>query len=124
MAKKKHKKRNKTAAGWGAPGYGQGWGEGYGPGYGEGIPGLEKAWDKGLLHSLKGLAGSRGSEQFLLGAALGAAAAYVLTDDELRNKLVRMGMKLYAGIAGGFEEIKEQMADLRAEVEAEQHAEE
>ena len=123
MAKKKHKKRNKTAAGWGAPGYGQGWGEGYGPGYGEGIPGLEKALDKGLLHSLKGLAGSRGSEQFLLGAALGAAAAYVLTDDELRNKLVRMGMKLYAGIAGGFEEIKEQMADLRAEVEAEQHAE-
>ena len=47
----------------------------------------------------------------------------MLTDDELRNKLVRMGMKLYAGIAGGFEEIKEQMADLRAEVEAEQHAE-
>ncbi|WP_228273784.1 hypothetical protein [Rhodocyclus tenuis] len=119
MAKKKHKKRNKTAAGWGAPGYGQAYGDGYGPGYGEGIAGL----DKGLLHSLKGLAGSRGSEQFLLGAALGAAAAYVLSDEELRNKLVRMGMKLYAGIAGGFEEIKEQMADLRAEVEAEQHAE-
>ena len=31
-----------------------------------------------------------------------------------------MGMKLYAGVAGSVEEFKEQIADLKAEVAAEQ----
>lgn len=30
-------------------------------------------------------------------------------------------MKLYASLVDGFEEMKEQMADIRAELEAEQH---
>ncbi|MDQ7988360.1 MAG: hypothetical protein REI09_01890 [Candidatus Dactylopiibacterium sp.] len=63
--------------------------------------------------------GSRQTEQFLLGALLGAAATYVLSDEALRAKIVKGAMKLYAGVAGGFEEIKEQMADLKAEAEAE-----
>ena len=52
-------------------------------------------------------------------ALIGAAAVYVLGDEQMRNKLLKTAMKLYAGIAGGVEEIKEQMADIRAEVEAE-----
>lgn len=63
---------------------------------------------------------SRQTEQFLLGALLGAAGAYVLADEKLRNKIVKSLMKLYAGLSGGIEELKEQMADLKAEVEAEQ----
>lgn len=62
---------------------------------------------------------NRSTEQFLLGALIGAAAAWVLSDEELRGKIVKSAIKLYAGVAGGVEEMKEQMADIRAEVEAE-----
>ncbi|MDP1606076.1 MAG: HAD-IC family P-type ATPase [Rhodocyclaceae bacterium] len=53
------------------------------------------------------------TERFLAGALLGAAAAYVLGDEQLRGKLMRSGMKLYGGLASGFEEMKEQMADTQ-----------
>jgi uncharacterized protein HemY len=65
------------------------------------------------------MVGSRQTEQFVLGALIGATAVYVLGDEEMRNKLLKSAMKLYAGIAGGLEEIKEQVADIRAEVAAE-----
>lgn len=67
-----------------------------------------------------GLLPSGRKEQFLLGALLGAAAAYVLSDEELRGKLIKAGLRLYTGMAGGLEEMKEQVADLKAEVAAEQ----
>jgi hypothetical protein len=56
-----------------------------------------------------------------MGLMIGAGAAWLLSDEELRGKLIKAGMKLYANVAGGFEELKEQMADIRAEVAAEQH---
>lgn len=119
MGKKKHKKarHDDYAAGY-APG---GWGSGYGlPAGGQAGP-AGHGFDAGLLHAMPGLLKSRQYDQFLLGAAIGAAAAYVLSDEELRGKLLKTGMKLYAGMLGGVEEFKEQMADLKAEVEAEQH---
>ena len=76
------------------------------------------AWQSLGLSSLFG--GNRQTEQFILGLLLGGAAAYVLGDPEKRAKLIRMGMKLYAGVAGSVEEFKEQIADLKAEVAAEQ----
>ena len=129
MGKKKHSKhaRNERAPGWGETGYGAmgGMGNGFAPSDeswdARGGPSIgNPAMDGGFLHSLQGLAGSRSTEQFILGALIGAAAVYVLGDEEMRGKLVKTGMRLYAGIAGGFEEIKEQMADIRAEVAAEQ----
>lgn len=88
--------------------------------------GKNKNWPAGLgraeLETLfgrrapTGLAALGGGQQFLAGALLGAAAAYVLADEALRAKLIKGGMQLYAGIAGGFEEIKEQMADIQAEM--------
>ncbi|THF65467.1 hypothetical protein E6C76_07680 [Pseudothauera nasutitermitis] len=94
-----------------------------GPGLQEGLrAGLNAAGlDAGLLQGMPAFLRSRNTEQFLLGALIGAAAAWVLSDEELRGKLVKSAIKLYAGVAGGFEEMKEQMADIRAEVEAEQH---
>lgn len=74
---------------------------------------------QGMLASL--LPSGR-TEQFLLGAALGAAAAYLLSDEELRGKLIKSGIKLYTNLMGSIEEIKEQAADLNAEVMAEQSA--
>lgn len=73
----------------------------------------------GMPHLLK----SRRSEQFLLGALVGAAAAYVLSDEEVRGKLIKTGIKLYSNVVGSFEEMKEQVADLKAEVEAEHQGE-
>lgn len=75
--------------------------------------------DSGLLQGLPEFLRSRQSEQFLLGALLGAGAAWVLSDEELRGKIVKSVMKLYANVGGALEEVKEQMADIRAEVEAE-----
>jgi hypothetical protein len=37
----------------------------------------------------------------------------------MRAKLLRAGMQLYSGLSAGFEEIKEQMADIQAEMAAE-----
>lgn len=66
-----------------------------------------------------GLAALTPNQQLLLGVALGAGAAWVLSDEELRGKLMRAGMRLFGEIAGGFEELKEQMSDVKAELEAE-----
>lgn len=74
----------------------------------------------GLLQGLPNALRSRQTEQFLLGLLIGGAAAWVLSDEELRNKLLKTGMKLYSGLMGGLEEFKEQMADVRAELDAEQ----
>lgn len=74
----------------------------------------------GMLGGLTKMLPAGRNEQFLLGAAIGAAAAYLLSDEELRGKLMKSGIKLYSNLMGGFAEMKEQMADLQAEVEAEQ----
>jgi len=77
----------------------------------------------GLLSGL-GLSKLSQNQQFLLGAFVGAAATYVMTDEAVRGKIMKGAMKLYADMAGGFEEMREQMADLRAEAEAERGGEE
>ncbi|PWC44242.1 YtxH domain-containing protein [Azospirillum sp. TSO22-1] len=75
-----------------------------------------------LMAGLSRLLPGRPSEQFLVGALIGAAAAYVLSDEELRGKLIKSGLSLYGTLAGGLAEMKEQVADLQAELQAEQAA--
>lgn len=75
----------------------------------------------GIIASLGKLLPSRRSEQFLLGLALGAAGAYVLSDEALRGRIMKSWMRLYAGMASGVEEMKEQMEDIKAELAAEQN---
>lgn len=113
MAKKKHKKSKNGKRRWEQQM--AAWNAAYPPpaGAGQGA---------GLFGGLARLLPSRRSDQFLLGAVIGAAAAYVLADEELRGKLMKSGLKLYAGLAGGLEEMKEQAADLKAELDAEQNA--
>lgn len=67
-----------------------------------------------------GLSALRPSEQFLIGALIGAGALYLLGDEKLRGKLMKAGMRLYANFAGNFAEMQEQMTDIRAELAAEQ----
>lgn len=73
----------------------------------------------GMMSGLANMLPAGRAEQFLLGAVLGAAAAYVLSDEELRGKLMKSGINLYTNLMGGYAEFKEQMADLQAEAEAE-----
>lgn len=74
----------------------------------------------GLIAGLGRLLPSRPSDQLLLGLALGAVGAYVMSDEALRGKIMKSWVKLYAGVASGIEEMKEQMEDIKAELAAEQ----
>ncbi|NEW89751.1 MULTISPECIES: hypothetical protein [Rhodopseudomonas] len=75
---------------------------------------------QGMLGNLGGLLPKGRNEQLLLGLLIGGLAAYVLSDEELRGKLFKGAIKAYASMMGGVAELKEQFADLSAEVEAEQ----
>ncbi|WP_200175089.1 YtxH domain-containing protein [Ectothiorhodospira shaposhnikovii] len=77
--------------------------------------------DEGWLHRLTHMLDAPHRDKFLLGLMVGAGAAWVLSDEEMRRKIMKAGLDLYAGVAGGVEEIKEQMADIKAEMEAERH---
>lgn len=77
--------------------------------------------NQGMLAGLGRLLPRGRTEQFLLGLLVGGGAAYVLADEELRGKLFKGALKAYAGMMGNVAEMKEQLADLQAEVQAEQN---
>ncbi|MCG5511480.1 YtxH domain-containing protein [Ectothiorhodospira lacustris] len=77
--------------------------------------------EEGWLHRLTHMLDAPHRDKFLLGLMVGAGAAWILSDEEMRRKIMKAGLDLYAGMAGGVEEIKEQMADIKAEMEAERH---
>ncbi|CAA7622438.1 YtxH domain-containing protein [Magnetospirillum sp. SS-4] len=79
------------------------------------------AQGNGLFGGLANMLPGKPSEQFLVGALIGAAATYALADEALRGKLIRSGLKLYSELAGGLAEMKEQAADIQAELAAEQN---
>lgn len=76
--------------------------------------------NQGFLGGLGRLLPEGRTEQFLLGLLVGGGVAYVLSDEEMRGKLFKGAVKAYASLAGGLAEMKEQLADVQAEVEAEQ----
>jgi len=73
----------------------------------------------GLFGNLGAWMREHPSEQFLLGTALGAAIVYVLSNEELRGKILKGGVELYGAVAGGLAELREQVADIKAEVDLE-----
>lgn len=119
MGKKKHKKASRKNRDYASEDLRGGSFFGYGEDGGGRRRGHARRDAERLFGDFPRLMKSRQSEQFLLGALVGAAAAYVLSDEELRGKLVKSGLKLYSNVVGSFEEMKEQVADLKAEVEAE-----
>ena len=69
----------------------------------------------------QGAAGGQASQSFqqaLIWAALGAAAAWVLSDPAVRDKLIKQAMKIYLELVVGFQEVKDRVADLKADVDA------
>ncbi|MDI9405971.1 MAG: hypothetical protein QM522_04615 [Chitinophagaceae bacterium] len=63
-------------------------------------------------------AGGQAMQQALLWAALGAAAAWVLSDPAVRDRLIRQALKLYGELAMGLDEVKSKAAEMKAEVDA------
>jgi hypothetical protein len=60
---------------------------------------------------------------FLKGAVVGGLAAYLLTNDQVQQALIRNSVKVWALFQGGVEEMKERFRDAEAELHASQAAE-
>ncbi|XPV75057.1 MAG: YtxH domain-containing protein [Desulfovibrio sp.] len=57
--------------------------------------------------------------KYLAGAALGAGVAYAMTNEKVQKTVVSGAVRLWAGIQGGVEEVKEQVQDIKAEMSRE-----
>lgn len=60
--------------------------------------------------------------RFLKGAVIGGIAAYLLTNDNVQQALIRNSVKVWALFQGGVEEMKERFRDAEAELHASQAA--
>lgn len=68
--------------------------------------------------SNRSLLGSINTGQLLTGALIGAAAAYVLSSEEIQKKLFKGIAAMGDIVSGGLDEIKERYEDAKAEYEA------
>lgn len=59
------------------------------------------------------------NNKFLIGLAVGGAAAWLLTNENAQKTIIKTGVKLFSKIGGGVEELKEKIMDAKAEIEAE-----
>ena len=80
------------------------------------------AGDKGILAGAKKLLPDTASEQFLVGLLIGAGVTYVVSDENLRGHIIRYAVQTYGNIVDGLEELREQAADIQAEILAERAA--
>ncbi len=65
------------------------------------------------------LLGSFDTQKFLIGAAVGALGAYLLTNENAQKTLFKTVAKGGALFSAGIEEMKERFEDAKAEMEAE-----
>lgn len=58
------------------------------------------------------------NDRFLKGVLIGAAAAYVLTNESVQRSAIKGAIKVWSMLQGGVEEIKERFHDAEAEIRA------
>ncbi len=58
------------------------------------------------------------SDRFLKGLLIGAAAAYILTNESLQRTAIKGAVKAWTTVQGGLEELKERFQDAEAELHA------
>lgn len=58
------------------------------------------------------------NERFVKGLLIGAAAAYVLSNESVQHSLIKGAVRLWTGLQGGLEEVKERFQDAEAELQA------
>ena len=68
------------------------------------------------------LLGSFDTQKFLLGALVGAAGVYLMTNEKAQKALFKTFAKGSAMFSAGIEEMKERYEDAQAELEAEHNA--
>lgn len=59
------------------------------------------------------------NERFLKGLLIGAAAAYILTNENVQRTAIKGAVKAWSLLQGGVEELKERFRDAEAEIRAE-----
>ncbi|MFC3061607.1 YtxH domain-containing protein [Paenirhodobacter populi] len=72
----------------------------------------------GVLGGLKSILPETASGQLLAGVLIGGAITWALSDEKLREKIIRQGVQTFGNLAGALAELKEQIADIQAEVTA------
>jgi len=60
------------------------------------------------------------NERFLKGLLIGAAAAYLLTNESVQRTMIKGAVKAWSFVQGGIEEVKERFLDAEAELYAAQ----
>ena len=63
------------------------------------------------------------NDRFLKGLAIGAAAAYLLTNEGVQRAAIKSAVKAWSVMQGGVEELKERFNDAEAELRAAEAAE-
>lgn len=58
--------------------------------------------------------------RFVRGALIGAAATWLLTNEQVQQAAIRALVRFQASVQGGFEELKERFRDAEAELHAAQ----
>lgn len=58
------------------------------------------------------------NDRFLKGLLIGAAAAYILTNESVQRAAIKGAVKAWSMLQGGVEEIKERFQDAEAEIRA------
>lgn len=64
------------------------------------------------------------NDRFLKGLLIGAAAAYVVTNEDVQRTAIKGVVKVWSFLQGGLEEIKERFHDAEAELHAAELVEE
>jgi hypothetical protein len=59
-----------------------------------------------------------GNDRFVKGLLIGAAAAYLLTNEEVQRTAIKGAVTLWTTLQGGVEEMKERFQDAEAELQA------
>ncbi|WPL18748.1 hypothetical protein Thiowin_03838 [Thiorhodovibrio winogradskyi] len=59
------------------------------------------------------------NDRFIKGALIGAAAAYLLTNESVQRTLIKSAVRAWTLVQSGVEEVKERFHDAEAEVQAE-----
>lgn len=60
-----------------------------------------------------------GNPRFIKGALVGAAAAYLLSNESVQQNAIKAAVKAWSMLQGGIEEMKERFRDAEAELHAE-----
>jgi hypothetical protein len=90
-------------------------------GYGHG-PGAGADWPPGMAmrpYQSNSSWLNLSNDRFINGALIGAAAAYLLTNESVQRTLIKSAVRAWTLVQSGVEEVKERFHDAEAEVQAE-----